>query len=96
MSKRNYVYFKIPLSIKKEYSSNMKDGESEIKHVQIGKNGDRLTNPQQTKTTEEEQNTTAITTVKRTQQSCSNTLVSPHIPGILKVPGCFLSTATKL
>ena len=56
MSKCKYVYFKIPLSIKKEYSCNMKDGESEIKHVQIGKNGDRLMNPQQTKTTEEEQN----------------------------------------
>jgi hypothetical protein len=35
----------------------MKDGESEIKHVQIGKEGDRLVNPQQARTMEEGQNT---------------------------------------
>ena len=38
--KCKYVYFQIPLSIKKEYSSNTKDGEGEIKHVQIGTSGD--------------------------------------------------------
>jgi len=42
MSKRKYVYFEIPLSIKKEYSSNTKNGESEIKQVQIGKSGNRF------------------------------------------------------
>jgi len=55
MSKCRYVYFQIPLSIKKEYSSNTKDGESEIRHMQIGKRGDPIYDPIQTKT-EEEQN----------------------------------------
>ena len=43
------------MSIKKEYSSNTKDGESEIRHMQIGKRGDPIYDPIQTKT-EEEQN----------------------------------------